>query len=82
MHMSMMYDYEKRCFLVEPVMAGLEGVVSGSRVNPNCLLAARSYHCVSGLIPRRQSCSASIVSLQMQMPEGSWVSSCWWSQGP
>ena len=59
MHMSTMYDYEQRCFLAEPVMAGLEGVVSGSRVNPNCLLPACSCHCVSGLIPRRQSCSAS-----------------------
>ena len=40
-------------------MAGLEGVVSGSRVNPNCLLPARSCHCVSGLIPCCQSYSAS-----------------------
>ena len=40
-------------------MSGLEGVVSGSRVNPNCLLPACSCPCVSGPIPRRQSCSAS-----------------------
>ena len=46
MHMSMMY--EKRCYLAEPVVAGLEGVVSGSRVNPNCLLPAHSCGCVSG----------------------------------
>ena len=46
MHMSMMY--EKRCYLAEPVVAGLEGVVSGSRVNPNRLLPARSCSCVSG----------------------------------
>ena len=57
MHMSMMYG--KRCYLAEPVVAGLERVVSGSRMNPKCLLPACSCHCVSGLIPRRQSCSAS-----------------------
>ena len=57
MHMSMMY--EKKCCLAEPVVTGLEGVVSGSRVNPNCLLPACSCHYVSGLIPRRQSCAAS-----------------------
>ena len=59
MHMSAIYDYEKRCLLVEPVMAGLEGAVSGSKVNLNCLLPAWSYPCVSGPIPHRQSCSAS-----------------------
>ena len=59
MHMSAIYDYEKRWFLAEPVMAGLEGVVSGSKVYPNCLLPAWSCPCVSGLTPRRQSCSAS-----------------------
>ena len=57
MHMSMMY--EKKCCLVEPVVTGLEGVVSGSILNPNCLLSACSCHCVSGLVPRRQSCSES-----------------------
>ena len=41
------------------MVAGLEGVVSGSRVDPNCLLPACSCHCVSRLIPRCQSCSAS-----------------------
>ena len=59
MHMSAIYDYEKRWFLAEPVMAGLWWVVSGSRVYLNCLLAAWSCPCVSGPIPRRQSCSAS-----------------------
>ena len=57
MHMSMMY--EKRCYLAEPVVTGLEGVVSGSILNLNRLLSACSCHCVSGLVPRRQSCSAS-----------------------
>ena len=44
-------------------MAGLEGAVSGSEVNPDCLLCGGSHACscpcVSGPIPRRQSCSAS-----------------------
>ena len=57
MHMRMMF--EKRCYLAEPVVVGLEGVVSGSRKNPNCLLSACSCHYVSGLVPRHQSCSAS-----------------------
>ena len=57
MHMSMMYG--KGCYLVEPVVAGLEGVVSGSRMNLNCLLPACFFLCVSVLIPCRQSCSAS-----------------------
>ena len=57
--MSAIYDYEKRWFLAESVMAGLEGAVGGSKVNPNCLLPAWSYPCVSWPIPRRQSCSAS-----------------------
>ena len=57
MHMGAIYDYEKRWFLAEPVMAGLEGAVSGSKVNPNRLLPAWSCPCVSGPIPRRQSCS-------------------------
>ena len=59
MHMSAIYDYEKRWFLAEPVMARLEGAVSGSKVNPNCLIPAWSCPCVSGPIPRCQSCSAS-----------------------
>ena len=44
-------------------MAGLEGALSGSEVNPDCLLCGGSHacscFCVSGPIPRRQSCSAS-----------------------
>ena len=40
-------------------MAGLEGVVSESRMNLNCLLPACSFLCVSGIIPCRQFCSAS-----------------------
>ena len=40
-------------------MAGLEGAVNGSKVNPNCRLPTWSCPCVSGPIPRRQSCSAS-----------------------
>ena len=44
-------------------MAGLEGAVSGSEVNPDCLLCGGSHACfcpcVCGPIPRRQSCSAS-----------------------
>ena len=52
-------------FFAEAVMAGLEGAVSGSEVNPDCLLwggggsHACSSPCVSEPIPRRQSCSAS-----------------------
>ena len=59
MHMSMMYG--KRCYLAKPIVAGLEVIVSGSRMNLNCLLPVCSCHCVSGLIPRRQSCSASML---------------------
>ena len=63
MHMSAIYAYEKECFLAEPVMAGLEEAVSGSEVNPDCLLwgggsLVCSCPCVSGLIPRCQSYSA------------------------
>ena len=44
-------------------MAGLERALSGSEVNQDCLLCGGSHACsclcVSGPIPRRQSCSAS-----------------------
>ena len=50
-------------FLAEPVMVGLEGALSGSEVNLNCLLCGGSHACscpcVSGPIPRRQFYSAS-----------------------
>ena len=39
-------------------MAGLEGAVNGSKVNPNCRLPAWSCPCVSGLTSRRPTCSA------------------------
>ena len=48
---------------MQPVMAGLEGAVSGSEVNPDCLLWGGSLvcscPCASGLITCCQSCSAS-----------------------
>ena len=68
MHMSMMY--EKKCCLAEPVVTGLEGVVSGSILNPNCLLSACSCHYVSGLVPRHQSCSASMLVCKGKCLEG------------
>ena len=37
-------------FLAEPVMAGLEGAVSGSEVNPDCLLWGGGHMHVPALV--------------------------------
>ena len=58
MHMSAFYDHKNGWFLAEPVTAGLEGAVNGSKVNPNCLLPSWSCPYVSGPVPRCQCCSA------------------------
>ena len=46
MHMITIYDYEKEVFLAEPVMAGLEGAVSGAEVNRECLVGGGGFTCV------------------------------------
>ena len=59
MHMNAIYDYEKGDgFLAEPVVARLEGAMSGSKVNPNYRLPAWSCPCVFGPTSRRQTYSA------------------------
>ena len=45
----------KRVVLAEPVVAGLEEVVCGSEVYPDCLLLGGIYLCVPALCVRADS---------------------------
>ena len=54
MHMSTGYNYKKRCFLAEPIVAELEEAACGSELYPDCLLLG-SYLCAPALCVRADS---------------------------
>ena len=60
----------KRGVLAEPVVAGLEEVVCGSEVHPDCL------PCASELIPHRQSCSVPKLVCKDKCFKGSFIYCC------